>query len=93
METDAYRLLSDQPDIQSSIVKFYGSWFRAGIYVMIFEYCDKGTLTDFMHNTKAPTNKNDLLKFWRNLLDITKPLVRIHSLPLIDGRFLQGQVY
>ncbi|KAJ4305089.1 hypothetical protein N0V90_000619 [Kalmusia sp. IMI 367209] len=92
MEVDAYRVLSDQIDIQPYLVHFYGSWAQGGLYNMLFEFVGGGTLTQFMEKTSPPTQGEDFLNFWRSLLNIIKPLTRIHSLPLTDdgNQYLQG---
>ncbi|KAF2444639.1 kinase-like protein [Karstenula rhodostoma CBS 690.94] len=92
VEVDAYRILSDQTDIRAHILHFYGSWSQCETYNMLFEYVSGGTLTQFMKNTKPPTQRELILQFWTSMLDVIKPLARIHALSVTDDghRYLQG---
>lgn len=91
-EVEAHKALMHQTDISRHIVRFYGSWVQFGMYNMVVEYVEGGTLADFFENVEPPTSEEDIVKFWENLLDIIKVLGRIHVLRSSNNeqKYLQG---
>lgn len=91
-EVEAYKALTHQIDISRHIARFYGSWVQFGMYNMILEYVEGGTLADFFQTVEPPTSEEDIGKFWRNLLDIIKVVERIHELPSSNSKqeYMQG---
>jgi serine/threonine protein kinase len=61
---------------------------------MLLEYVGGGTLTQFMDDSETPAQDEQIMRFWTGLLDLTRPLMRLHRLPLMEeGRpDLQGLV-
>lgn len=90
-EVTAYETLSNQPDIQPHLARFYGSWVQGDTYNMLLEYVDGGNLTNFLFNNEPPDTPEATIKFWKAFLEVAKPLARIHS-PLHEGDGLQGYV-
>jgi len=75
-----------QSDISHNMARFYGSWVQNQKYNMLLEYVGGGTLIEFFRRTKPPQTSEDRIKFWENLLDLVKPLSRIHELPISDKK-------
>lgn len=61
---------------------------------MLSKYVNGGTLTQFLSKSETPTQDAQIMRFWTSLLELSKPLMRIHGLPLMDGgrSCLQGFV-
>ncbi|KAF2793632.1 kinase-like protein [Melanomma pulvis-pyrius CBS 109.77] len=91
-EVEAYRSLMNQHDVSHLIARFHGSWIQNQTYHMLLEYVSGGTLSDFEKRTKAPSTNEDIVKFWENLVELVKPVSRIHRLPRSDqeNKYLQG---
>lgn len=91
-EVEAYKLLMNQEDNSQNMVRFYGSWIQNQTYHMILEYVGGGTLIDFFERTKQPSRYEDRIKFWRKLLELIKPVSRMHqpSSPDEQHRYYQG---
>ncbi|KAL5113929.1 hypothetical protein ACEQ8H_008178 [Pleosporales sp. CAS-2024a] len=68
----------NHPDIADNMVQMHGSWSYRGRHTLLLEYCNGGTLSD-LFDQLHPTSHQDRLTLWRNLLDILKPLDRIHT--------------
>lgn len=79
-----------QNDVSCYMAKFYGSWVQGGIYHILVEYVEGGTLANFFRSAEPPTREEDIMKFWSNLLDLIKIVKRIHELPLANKEYLQG---
>lgn len=63
------------------MVQFYASWTCGDTSSILLEYVGGGTLTHFLQRKPAPDTQEDVFKFWENLIQIAKPLGRIHRLP------------
>ena len=78
-ELDNLKALKDHPGLVQQLATF-----RHGeTYNIIFPYGD--TLHDWMQNTRAPDNLNGQLRFWSSLLEVIKPLQRLHETPPHTG--------
>ncbi|KAH7063887.1 hypothetical protein BKA63DRAFT_428685 [Paraphoma chrysanthemicola] len=75
-EVRAYTILRHQDDISDNIVRFHGSWMQGDTCNILLEYVEGGTLEDLFLSNR-PT-AFDMLSFWTRLLDILKPVCRIH---------------
>lgn len=70
-------------DVSDHIVKFHGSWEQDGIYNLLLEYVEGGTLDSYFGVVEPPRSKEENLKFWGNLLNPIKILERMHKLPAL----------
>ena len=73
-----------QEDVSRNMALFHGSWIHNQTYHMLLEYVDGGTLMDFFRRTEAPSTDEDKIKFWERLLELIKPVLRIHEIPSSD---------
>ncbi|KAF1948009.1 kinase-like protein [Clathrospora elynae] len=83
-EVEAYKALSSQTssdDVLQNIARFYGSWTQGDTCNMLLEYVGGDTLTRFFESNEPPTTEEDILKFWRNFIQIARPIARLHRLP------------
>jgi hypothetical protein len=76
-EVNAYNRLK-QPDIAGNIVRFYGCWRQDQTYCILLEFVNGGTLAD-LFRSPHPTNSQERLSFWRNMIRILEPVERIHQ--------------
>jgi hypothetical protein len=88
-ESEAYTLLQHYDDIRGDeknnqvaqhLVRLYGSWRIDGKFNLLLEYADKGPLETFFQKVKPPQTAQDFFKFWNSLVQIVKPVGRIHEL-------------
>jgi serine/threonine protein kinase len=93
-KVEAYKTVIQHTGDLSNMVRFYGSWRQGGRYNMLLEYVDGGSLEDFFRKNMPPTRGEDILKFWENILELSKAVMHIHRLPSTEGsrRSLQGSV-
>ncbi|KAF2115660.1 hypothetical protein BDV96DRAFT_492255, partial [Lophiotrema nucula] len=84
-EVHAYKALNNHGGPLNNIVVFHGSWISHGTYNMLLEYVDGGTLTEFLKSTEPPTRVEDIVDFWSSLLDLIKPLIRMHNLETVSS--------
>jgi hypothetical protein len=84
-----------QEDVSRNLALFHGSWIHNQTYHMLLEYVDGGTLMDFFRWTEAPSADKDKILFWERLLELIKPVLRIHEIPSLDqeDEYYQGQVF
>ena len=47
---------------------------------MLLEYVSGGTLTNYLHSTEPPTKVGDIFDIWGSLLELIKPLIRMHNM-------------
>ncbi|KAF2735007.1 kinase-like protein [Polyplosphaeria fusca] len=90
-EVRVYELLRGKQGISNNLAKFYGSWRHDGKCHMLLEYVGGGTLNTYFQTTRPPETLEDLMIFWKNFLDLVKPVARLHELPRRDKdeQFLQ----
>jgi hypothetical protein len=93
-EVEAYMILMRQGDVSRNLALFHGSWIHNQTYHMLLEYIDGGTLMDFFRRTEAPSADTDRIEFWERLLDLIKPVLRIHEIQSSEeeNEYYQGQV-
>ncbi|KAF2191005.1 hypothetical protein K469DRAFT_746459 [Zopfia rhizophila CBS 207.26] len=84
-EVNAFKRLMHRNKVERNMITFYGSFRQGRTYNILLEYANKGTLVDFFEETRPPIKEADITKFWSNLLEIIKPLQRIHELKREDG--------
>jgi serine/threonine protein kinase len=91
-EVNAYNKLK-QPEIAGNIVRLYGSWNQNQTYCILLEFVKGGTLAELFCSSH-PTNSQERLSFWRNLILIIEPLARLHQHtdPNDSRRLLEGYV-
>ncbi|KAL8755893.1 MAG: hypothetical protein Q9199_003320 [Rusavskia elegans] len=61
------------------IVRFFGRFILGGVYNILLEYADMGTLEDYLAKTPPPCTAKDIIDFWRSILSVTWGLHRIHN--------------
>jgi serine/threonine protein kinase len=76
-EVQVYRTLWQHDDIANNIARFYGSWRQDRTYNVLLEFVEGGTLTALL-DKEHPISDQDLLQLWMNLVDILKPICRLH---------------
>jgi hypothetical protein len=93
-EVEAYTILMRQEDVSCNLALFHGSWVHNQTYHMLLEYVDGGTLMEFFRRTEPPSAAKDKIEFWEKLLELIKPVRRIHEIPSLEeeGKCYQGQV-
>ncbi|KAL8748261.1 MAG: hypothetical protein Q9184_007455 [Pyrenodesmia sp. 2 TL-2023] len=63
----------------SHIVRFFGRFILGGVYNILLEYADMGTLEDYLAKTPPPCTAKDIIDFWHSILSVTRGLMRIHN--------------
>lgn len=74
-EVAAFRHLG----LNSSIIRFHGSFTRGDSYNVLLEYADKGTLGDYFKNESPPSEGEEIIKFWETMFELIDALRRIHE--------------
>jgi serine/threonine protein kinase len=64
-----------------NMARFYGSWTQGETRNILREYVGGGTLTDYFARTEAPKTEAEILEFWKNFIQLIKPIACIHRLP------------
>jgi serine/threonine protein kinase len=67
------------------IVRYLGSFEQNRKFTVILEYAEGGSLLDFFKKNQTPTDKDQLVKFWTNILDLLLGLNCIHEMSKPDG--------
>ncbi|MCJ1271366.1 hypothetical protein MMC22_011266 [Lobaria immixta] len=78
-EVDAFKKLTEKPTDQS-LIKFLGAYKQGDIYNILLEYADCGTLEDYFQTVSPPSLGEDIIRFWKGLLNVIKALSRIHEI-------------
>lgn len=90
-EIEPYKALGEQDDVFPYMARFYGSWKQGSEYNIVLEFVGGGSLSKFFELSEQPTQAEDIMKFWKNILDIIKPVLRIHQLPKSNVMLLDVQ--
>lgn len=91
-ELDAFRTINLGGSGENNLIGFYGTFEQHGMYNVLLEFADHGTLLDYFQ-TAPPVRPEDIQTFWRNLLGLIKTLDAIHKSRSGDTRgprVLQG---
>ncbi|KAF2764907.1 kinase-like protein [Teratosphaeria nubilosa] len=96
-EVEAFMRLSNHQETLPSptMIGYYGSYIYRETYNIILEYANEGTFEHYMQKRQPPSEGDDIIAFWRSLLDVSKALSRLHEQSLDEtdyGRrsILQG---
>ncbi|KAH9872121.1 hypothetical protein J1614_006383 [Plenodomus biglobosus] len=76
-ERTAYRMLQ-HPDIAGYVPQCYGTWRQKDTHHILLEYIDGDNLAK-LFTQPHPADQADRVRFWSSLIDILKPLCRIHE--------------
>ncbi|KAF2085973.1 kinase-like protein [Saccharata proteae CBS 121410] len=72
------KLAMSGPQVQS-IIGFYGSFFHDGIYNIILEFADKGTLEDYLAIHRPPQRGSEIIEVWRGMFQLILAILAIHE--------------
>ena len=72
------------------IVMCWGGFVHTGTYNLVFEYANRGNLADFFRLNNCPSNADELVQFWTNLINILHGLHRFHQHKTIGTGTLGG---
>lgn len=78
-ELSVFKGLMVQESLAKNVIGFYGSYEQNGLYSILLEYADVGTLEDYLQRTSSPTTGNDIYLFWRSLFNVINGLRSIHD--------------
>ncbi|KAL8793424.1 MAG: hypothetical protein Q9195_004010 [Heterodermia aff. obscurata] len=67
-----------------NIVGFHGSFVLGGVFHILLEYADMGTLEDYLTTIPPPCSSEDINTFYKSLLRVVYGLLRIHNSPAPD---------
>ena len=74
-EISAFRKIESN----ANIIKYYGSFKRAGKFNLILEYADKKSLEDFFFREVPPSRPEHILLLWDRLFQLIDALRGIHT--------------
>ncbi|KAJ4089511.1 hypothetical protein NW760_011876 [Fusarium oxysporum] len=73
-ETEGYQELQKLPN--DFIAKYFASFHfpEANRFVIVLEYAEDGSLTDYLETTLPPTTPEDVLLLWKSMFSLTEAL-------------------
>ncbi|KAL9092793.1 MAG: hypothetical protein Q9165_004211 [Trypethelium subeluteriae] len=71
------------------LVTFFGSFVQGGVFHILLEYADGGTLQEYLDKVPRPTSQGERRDFWKSLLPLAKALKEIHQ---VDPHELEDKI-
>ncbi|KAL9027582.1 MAG: hypothetical protein Q9196_003915 [Gyalolechia fulgens] len=78
-ERTAYKRLLYNSRPHANIIGYYGSFSRDSTYNIVLEHADRGTLNEYLKNTREPTSSAGIMAFWTQFLGILHGLNHVHG--------------
>jgi len=61
-----------------NVIRFYTSFTQGETRSIILEYADKGSLEQYLQNTRPPVGLKDITRFWRGIFGLLRGLKDMH---------------
>lgn len=78
-EAKAFRQVTDAARITPGLTECYGTFEYRGVFAIVLEYADGGTLEDFFQQEEPPDPGEQTLAFWNSIFLLLTGLSRIHE--------------
>ncbi|KAK5720388.1 hypothetical protein LTR17_015025 [Elasticomyces elasticus] len=77
-EVNAYGKIQTGGLHTESLLRYYGTYTYEGMYHVILEYADVGTLEEYFKTVPIPTEGKDIIALWRGVFALADAVFRIH---------------
>jgi serine/threonine protein kinase len=64
---------------KASILGCYGSYTERNTYNILLEFADRGSLENYFQKESPPSDREDIVKFWKALFELIDALRTIHE--------------
>jgi len=77
-EITAFKKLRIGNTQSPNVIGFYSSFTLGETHSIILEYADKGSLEQYLQNTRPPVGLKDTTRFWRGIFGLLRGLKDMH---------------
>jgi serine/threonine protein kinase len=92
-ETNMFRRLTQVDSSEARIIQFYGSFVQDGVFHVLLQYANGGTLEEYFENISPPRRRADMARFWSAMLNLIRAVHKIHGTSFDQDEKRKGYAY